>query len=217
MEGLPVGLIARGRATLRAARRALGREALEVAAYMADVTDEEALRFALDGVMAKFGVPDVLVYNATLGRPHRIGELAVGDPMQSWEVSVGGAMTAATRVLPLMAERGTGAVFLTGALPRPSPGAVDLSPGQAGLRALAEITAAEYGPAGVHVASVMIRGRVAPGTAFDPQQIAEYHWRLYEQRSERWRPFYDYAGIDEHGGRDDLTAGNATVMPVRTA
>jgi hypothetical protein len=37
------------------------------------------------------------------------------------------------------------------------------------------------------VATVTVTGAVAPGTAFDPEDIAEDYWRLHTQPRESWQ------------------------------
>ncbi|MGH2894257.1 MAG: hypothetical protein ACRDPM_13485 [Solirubrobacteraceae bacterium] len=37
-----------------------------------------------------------------------------------------------------------------------------------------------------HAASVTVMGEVAPATAFDPDEIAEHHWRLHAQPPGAW-------------------------------
>jgi hypothetical protein len=74
---------------------------------------------------------------------------------------------------------------------RPLPGRArqaftSLSLGKAGVRALVTLLAGEYGPGGVHVATVTVGGAVAPGGPFDPDRIAAEYWRLHNQRPELW-------------------------------
>jgi NAD(P)-dependent dehydrogenase (short-subunit alcohol dehydrogenase family) len=71
-------------------------------------------------------------------------------------------------------------------MPTPVPQVTSLSLGKAGVRALAELLAAQFGPAGVHVATVTVAGAVAPGTAFDPDDIADEYWRLHDQPHGAW-------------------------------
>ena len=71
-------------------------------------------------------------------------------------------------------------------MPDPNPRYVSLSLGKAGVRALANLLDQEYGPSGVHVASVTVAGAVSPGTDFDPDDIAEHYWRLHTQPQEAW-------------------------------
>jgi hypothetical protein len=62
------------------------------------------------------------------------------------------------------------------------------------VRALAELLAKAYGPAGIHVATVTIAGAVAAGTAFDPDDIAEHYWRLHTQPVDAWEHEVLHAG-----------------------
>jgi NAD(P)-dependent dehydrogenase (short-subunit alcohol dehydrogenase family) len=157
-----------------------------VLALTADVADEAALHAALDAAVARLGVPDAVVYNAALIRPDALGELPAAAQREAWAVNVGGALTTAARLLPAMAERGGGSFLLTGGMPAPKPGYVSLSLGKAGLRTVAALLDAQYRPAGVHVATVTVAGPVAPGTPWDPDDIAEHYWRLHHQPREAW-------------------------------
>lgn len=185
-EGLPVGLVARSSATLDAAARALEPSGVQVASAAADSTDELALRAALDAIAAELGPPDVLVYNAALIRTDVAGELSVREHQEAWAVNVVGALTAAGHLLPGMAERGTGTFIVTGGMPEPKPALVSLSLGKAGGRALVALLATQHGPSGVHVATVTVAGPVAPGTAFDPDLVAEHYWQLHTQPRDAW-------------------------------
>jgi hypothetical protein len=62
-------------------------------------------------------------------------------------------------------------------------------------RSLVGLLDAEYGPSGVHVASVTVAGAVAPGTSFDPADIAEYYWRLHTQPRGQWDTELVYSGL----------------------
>ncbi|MFH9660823.1 SDR family NAD(P)-dependent oxidoreductase [Streptomyces sp. NPDC017248] len=185
-EGLPVALVARSRQTLEATAAALAPAGVPVLSLTADSTDAAGLGAALDTVIAETGLPDVVVYNAALIRPDTLGELSVAQHLEAWSVNVAGAITAAAHVLPAMAARGSGTFLVTGGMPRPKLRYVSLSLGKAGVRTLVDLLDQEYGPAGVHAASVTIDGPVAPGTPFDPDVIAEHYWRLHTQPREEW-------------------------------
>jgi hypothetical protein len=85
-----------------------------------------------------------------------------------------------------MAVRGGGSFIVTGGMPEPKRRYVSLSLGKAGVRTLVELLDREYGPAGVHVATVTVSGAVAPGTAYDPDDIADHYWRLHTQPRQHW-------------------------------
>jgi NAD(P)-dependent dehydrogenase (short-subunit alcohol dehydrogenase family) len=183
-EGLAVGAIARHGSALEGA---LG--------LTADVTDETALRGALDEIVERLAVPSILVYNAALVRRDRIGELTAQQQLDAWAVNVVGAITAVAHLAPQMVEAGGGTIILTGGMPEPVPDTTSLSLGKAGVRALAHLLAREYWPQGIHVATVTIGGAVAPGTAFDPDDIAEQYWRLHAQPEATWELEVVYSGL----------------------
>ncbi|MGP4113382.1 SDR family NAD(P)-dependent oxidoreductase [Streptomyces sp. 4N509B] len=185
-EGFPVALVARTRRTAAAVAEAVETVGPRVLALTADSTDETALRAALDSATREFGPPDALVYNAALVRPDRPGELSARGHLEAWAVNVVGALTAAAHVAPAMARRGSGSIIVTGGMPEPRPEYVSLSLGKAGVRALVALLDTQYGPSGVHVATVTVAGPVAPGTAFDPRDIAEHYWRLHTQERPDW-------------------------------
>jgi NADP-dependent 3-hydroxy acid dehydrogenase YdfG len=183
---MPVTLVARSRSTVDAVAASVGASGAEVLALPADVADEDALHAALDAAQERFGVPDAVVYNAALVRPDAPGELAAAGQLAAWSVNVVGALTAAAHVLPAMAARGSGTFLITGGMPEPKPGYVSLSLGKAGVRTLAALLDLQYRDAGVHVATVTVAGPVAPGTAWDPDDVAEHYWRLHHQPREVW-------------------------------
>jgi NAD(P)-dependent dehydrogenase (short-subunit alcohol dehydrogenase family) len=185
--GMPVAVVARTRATVDAVAAGIAAAAPgDVLALTADVSDEPALRSALEAAAERFGVPDVVVYNAALIRADGPGELAAAGQLAAWSVNVVGALTAAAQALPGMAARGSGTFLLTGGMPEPKAQYVSLSLGKAAIRALAAMLDEQYGPSGVHVATVTVAGPVAPGGAWDPDDVAEHYWRLHQQPRETW-------------------------------
>jgi NAD(P)-dependent dehydrogenase (short-subunit alcohol dehydrogenase family) len=185
-EGLPVALVARSKDKLKTLADALTPTGVPVITLTADSTDETALRTALDTATAKFGLPEAVVYNAAIIQPDRPGELSVAAHQQAWAVNVLGAITAAAHIAPAMSRRGSGSFLITGGMPDPNPEYVSLSLGKAGVRALVTLLDKQYGPAGVHIASVTVNGPIAPGTAFDPEDIAEHYWHLHTQQRPEW-------------------------------
>jgi NAD(P)-dependent dehydrogenase (short-subunit alcohol dehydrogenase family) len=186
-EGLPVTVVARRAETLAQAAAVLASTGVQVVTVAADCANEVQLRTAVDKAVSTCGVPDVVVYNAALVRGDSLGQLSVRAHQQAWAVNVVGAVTAAAHVLPAMARRGCGSFFITGGMPVPKPEYVSLSLGKAGVRTLVALLDQEYGPQGIHVATVTVDGPVAPGTPFDPDLIAEHFWRLHRQPPCQWK------------------------------
>jgi NAD(P)-dependent dehydrogenase (short-subunit alcohol dehydrogenase family) len=139
-------------------------------------------------------VPEVLVYNAALIQSDVLGELTVRQHLDAWAVNVVGAITAIAHLGPAMTEAGEGTILITGGMPQAIPEVTSLSLGKAGVRALTELLARAYEPAGVHVATVTVAGAVAPGTAFDPDDSAEEYWRLHAQPAGSWEREVLYSG-----------------------
>jgi NAD(P)-dependent dehydrogenase (short-subunit alcohol dehydrogenase family) len=185
-DGLAVAVLARSRATVDAALERLDEAGARALGLTADVTDEAALNAALDDVVARHGVPDVLVYNAAHIQSDPFGALDAGGLLDALAVNVVGAMTAIAHLGPAMARAGRGTILLTGGLPEPLPESTSLSISKAALRGLTALLAREYGPSGVHVATVTVAGAVAPLGPLDPDEIAEVYWRLHMQEPDAW-------------------------------
>ncbi|MEU1479900.1 SDR family NAD(P)-dependent oxidoreductase [Streptomyces sp. NPDC001668] len=194
-EGFSVAVIARSPETVSRVAADIGRDGRKVLALTADSTDEDSLRAALDTVEAELGPVDVAVYNAALIRRDAPGELGARGQLEAWAVNVVGALSTAAHVAPGMAARGHGTILVTGGMPRIDPGYVSLGLGKFGVRTLVGLLDAEYGPAGVHVASVTVPGAVAPGTAYDPDDIAEHYWRLHVQPRGAWEHEVVHGGV----------------------
>lgn len=186
-EGLPVALIARSTATAQAVAETVAPYGVATTCLTADSGDETSLRTALDAATEEFGIPQVVVYNAAIIQADAPGELTVPRHLEAWAVNVIGAITAAAHMAPRMAQRGGGSFLVTGGMPEPDPRYTSLSLGKAGLRALVSLLDKQYGPVGVHVATVTVAGAVERGTAFDPDAIADHYWRLHAQPRGHWQ------------------------------
>jgi NAD(P)-dependent dehydrogenase (short-subunit alcohol dehydrogenase family) len=195
-EGCGVGVVARSRSTVDWARSSLDGLGATAHGLVADATDESGLRDALDQLVGRMGVPEVVVYNAAVIQWDAIGDLTASEHLDAWAVNVVGAVTTAAHLLPKMVEAGGGTFIITGGMPTPVPQVTSLSLGKAGVRALVELLDAQFGPSGVHVATVTIHGAVAPGTAFDPDAIAEEYWRLHRQPRDEWVREVHFRGIE---------------------
>ena len=196
--GMPVGLIARTAASVDAARAAVvaAVPGVTVAGATADAGQDDQLTAALDALTGRLGVPEALVYNAGLIRRDRPGELSREQHFAAYAINVLGALTAAVHLAPAMAAAGGGTIVITGGMPEPDPAVTSLSLGKAGVRALTTLLAGEYGPAGIHVATVTVADAVAPGGPFDPDRIAEQYWRLHTQRPDAWEHEVLFTGAD---------------------
>ena len=191
--GFPITLIARNREAAEGIAARLREHGVPVLPLEADVTDENALRSAIDRSVDEFGVPDVVVYNAALIRRDAPGEMTAQQHLDAYAVNVVGALTAAAYAIPAMASRG-GSFIITSGMPEPVAAYTSLSLGKAAVRALAAILDQQYGPRGVHVATVTVYGNIASGSNFDPDDIAERYWRVHNQPRDEWELDHPYTG-----------------------
>lgn len=143
------------------------------AGYAVDILDLDAFRATLGQIVDRRGLPDVVIYNATLAAFGDYTEVTAPDFERGYRVAATGLLTAAQELGPAMAARGSGAIIVTGNTGslRGKPDFVGWSPAKAAQRILAESLARDLGPKGVHVAYVVIdaiidmpfaRGRRAP-------------------------------------------------------
>ncbi|HXZ49789.1 MAG TPA: SDR family NAD(P)-dependent oxidoreductase [Usitatibacter sp.] len=185
-------------------------------AVQADATSEAGVVRLFDRAMAPGAGRDpcdLVVFNAGINARIDFRELPAATFEDFWRVGCFGGFLvgreAARRLVPL----GRGTVIFTGASAslRGRPGFAQFAAAKAGLRMIAQSMAREYGPAGIHVAHVVIDGgidgerlrsrfpkiveeRGAEGL-LDADAIAEAYWRLHVQPRRAWtheidlRPF----------------------------
>jgi NADP-dependent 3-hydroxy acid dehydrogenase YdfG len=114
----------------------------------------------------------------------------------AYDVDVLGGIVAAQVAAPTLRAAGAGTILFTGGgfADYPVPELASLSLGKAALRSAATLIAAGVASDGVQAASVTIMGQVVPGTAFDPNNIAEIFWRAHAASSNAWQTEYRFEG-----------------------
>lgn len=172
-----------------------------------DVTNEAAVIAAFDRAMnpgAGREPADVIVSNAGNNAIIDFTKLTAAQFEDFWRVGCFSGFLvgreAARRLVPL----GRGTVIFTGASGslRGKPGFAQFASAKAGLRALAQSMAREYGPKGVHVAHTIIDGgvdgdrlrgafpamieRLGSEGLLNPDAIAENYWMLHRQPRSAW-------------------------------
>jgi NAD(P)-dependent dehydrogenase (short-subunit alcohol dehydrogenase family) len=181
-----------------------------------DTTSEADIVRLFDRAMAPgggFDPADLVVYNAGNNRRVDFRELSAETFEEFWRIGcLGGFLVgreAARRLVPL----GRGTVIFTGASAslRGRPGFAHFAAAKAGLRAIAQSMAREYGPQGIHVAHVVIDGGIAGERLLSRvpnlleergkdgllgiDAIAGAYWQVHRQHRSAWtheidlRPF----------------------------
>ena len=97
---------------------------------------------------------------------------------------------------PVLRTAGTGTLLFTsgGFADHPVPPLASLSMGKAAMRSAATLVAAGVKEDGIHAATITIAGQVVPGTAFDPDKIAELFWTAHTDPTDAWQTEYRFTG-----------------------
>ncbi len=106
-------------------------------------------------------------------------ETSVDDVRGPLEFSVLGAVAAVTTVVQPMLERGSGTILFTtgGAAINPYPLRAGVGISFAAEVAYARMLHDELADRGIHVGHTAIAGRIAPGEAHEPEDIADVLWK----------------------------------------
>lgn len=176
----------------------LERLGVTVAAYPTDLSRVEAIAEIMARIRAAQGPADVLVYNGGAWNEGAPLAMSAEAFQRDLALCIGGAYACAQAVAPDMKARGGGVILLTGGGLALNPGygvsVLSLTAGKAGLRGLALALHDALKSDGIHVGMVTIAGIVAPGTAFDPDRIADRYWDLHQESPGQWTPEIVFKG-----------------------
>jgi NAD(P)-dependent dehydrogenase (short-subunit alcohol dehydrogenase family) len=194
-EGFRSTLMSRG-GTLEQLALEFRSDGLEIEAVRADIEDLDGYRATLEGIFRAPGAPGVTVYNAALPDPGEILDTTLARLRTAYAVDVLGAVVAAQVAAPVLRAAGTGTLLFTsgGFADYPVPALASLSIGKAALRSAATLIAAGVREDGIHAATITIAGSVGPGTAFDPDNIAELFWTAHTDPTDAWQTEYRFTG-----------------------
>jgi len=211
-EGLHVFACGRTAAKVEAVAQAIVAAGGRAEAVVGDATREEEVRAVFE--RAERAAPlEIVVYNAGLNRKADFRTLPAAEFEEAWRIGCFGGFLVGREAARRLAPRGRGTVVFTGASAslRGRPGFAQFAAAKAGLRMVAQAMAREYGPAGIHVAHVVIDGGIdgerlrerSPDVARERGEdgllgldaLAEAYWQLHRQARSAWshevdlRPF----------------------------
>jgi NAD(P)-dependent dehydrogenase (short-subunit alcohol dehydrogenase family) len=192
-EGMQVALAARRVEKLAALCAQTG-----AVAFAADAADEASVAALFDAVEEKFGVPDVVVFNASGRARGPVSDLAPSDVKRAIMVGGFGGFLVAQQAAKRMLPRGAGCILLTGASAsvKGYPNSSAFAMAKFALRGLAQSMARELAPLGIHVAHFVIDGGIRsatrpvpaekPDSLLDPDDIAENYLHVIRQKRSAW-------------------------------
>jgi NAD(P)-dependent dehydrogenase (short-subunit alcohol dehydrogenase family) len=166
--------------------------------FAVDASDPAAVARLFAAADSRLGEPDVVVYNAATAAHGPVAELDPEAVRKAIEISAYGGFLVVQQAARRMLPRGRGAILLTGAsasvkgYARSAPFAM----GKFALRGLAQSTARELGPKGIHIAHFVIDGGVRnarrtdpadqPDSTLDPDAIAQTYLEILRQPRSAW-------------------------------
>lgn len=193
-EGMQVVLAARDTAKLTDVVDKTS--ALPVSCDASRMADVEAL---FQQVEQAFGIPDVVVYNASGRYRAAIEDIEVEKLEEAFRLTALGGFLVAQAAAVRMMTRGSGTILLTGATAsvKGLPGSTPFAMGKFALRGMAQCMARELAPQNIHVAHFVIDGAIASkqmqpedGTPddkrLDPDAIAREYLHIHRQHRSAW-------------------------------
>lgn len=166
-EGYPVGMFARSEEYLRSVEADLREAGHEALAIPTDVTDPSAVAAGIDTIRDTFGPVEVLSHMASTVTSGSSVELDPDRLEKMWRLYCYGGLLCFRAVLDDLQETDGAALFFGAS---PSAGDFAFKSGKAATRGLARSLAATYGPKGVHIAHVVIDGRLLNPDVFEQEE-----------------------------------------------
>ena len=195
-EGFHVALAARDSEKLAPLTKEIQGLALKC-----DATSKAQVDAAFDAVERQWGVPDLVVYNASFRTRGPVAELVPKDVERALAVCAFAGFLVGQAAAKRMLARAstTGAIFFTGASAsvKGYANSAPFAMGKFALRGLAQSMARELAPKNIHVAHFVIDGGIAAGSGpraaergedgmLLPGEIAKSYLHVYRQHRSAW-------------------------------
>ena len=186
-QGFNVALIARNADKLSTLVKELKALKIEAAAFPADLYNKEQLITAFQDIRDRYGFIDVLEFSPASGNypPTPVTQVTEDIALDAFQSQVLGAIRCVEQVLPEMQANQSGAILFTTGLsslyPIPMMGNIRIA--LSGLRNYAMNLHTDLAPQGIYVAHLAIGAFIRPGTAADPDLIADAWYELYTHRT----------------------------------
>ena len=185
-NGFRVVLMARREEKLREYVAELEAKGIEAEYQVTDCSSTASIVASFDAVKQKYGVIDVLEYNAAVMQGGFATVISPDELVERYRVDVAGALCAAQQVIPGQKEKGNGTILFTGGGLglAPSSSATSMSLHKAALRALAIALHDELKDSGIYVGIVNIKGGIGMDEYYATDRVAKLFWQMYLDRRE---------------------------------
>jgi NAD(P)-dependent dehydrogenase (short-subunit alcohol dehydrogenase family) len=167
-------------------------EAMTVACDASDPASVQKMFATADSMI---GTPDIVVYNPSARVRGPVSEIDARAVRDALLVTCYGGFLVTQEAARRMLARGTGSVLLTGASAsvKGFANSSSFAMGKFGLRGLAQSSARELAPHGIHVAHFVIDGGIRSQSAtsdgdsqLDPDAIARSYLDIHRQHRSAW-------------------------------
>jgi NAD(P)-dependent dehydrogenase (short-subunit alcohol dehydrogenase family) len=182
-EGWSVGLVSLRQQVVDAGLAELEPLGVNRCGVQANVTDRLGVERAFGSIVGVVGVPDVVVYNASIYQGEEVLELSNEALRLALDIHVVGALNTAQCAIAAMQPLDHGVLLFTvNSLARtPEATAAALSIGKGAQLNLALSLERELEGTPIRVGVVTVRGPIKVGTAYDPDRLADVYWELATQ------------------------------------
>lgn len=212
-EGLHVVVAGRSSAKLAAVADAIVAAGGKATPFVADATSERDVRALFETATTDGGILEIVAYNVDSNLSAPLLETDVAMFTSLWQQNSLGAFLFGREAVKHMLPQRRGTLIFTGATAslRAKPPFTAFAAAKAGVRALAQGMAREFGPQGIHVVHAVIDGVIDGERAREQfsnyvatkgsdgllklEAIADTYWALHRQHPSAWtheldlRPF----------------------------
>lgn len=154
--GMDVALVARSQDKLQALASELAELGVNAKTYVIDLSQIDALKAALQGLLADFGTVSILVNNAGMGYTGSLADMPLEDWQTLMDLNLTSALLTMQAVIPAMRTQGHGIILNVASIAAhnafPTWGAYSAS--KAGLVTLSRVLGAEENEHGIRVMTV---------------------------------------------------------------
>jgi NAD(P)-dependent dehydrogenase (short-subunit alcohol dehydrogenase family) len=185
-DGYDVALLARTAPALETLAGQLEQEGVTAGWSTADIADTAQLTAAVARLGGHAGRIDVLHYNPSRFRQEDPLALTADELLEDLRLGVAGLLGAVQAARPFMPAGARVTATGSMAADRPWNEAASLGVQKAGLRNLVRSLDTTLAPQGIRAMSLTVNGTLAPGTAFDPDRVADAIFAAAARPDEAW-------------------------------
>ena len=177
-------LISRNLDRLNGYKTEFEKENIETYVYTADCENPQTLESAFSEIQNKFGIVDVLVYNAAILEGGAPTSFDNDNFIRHYQTDVSSALLCTKFVIKKQEEQKCGVILFTGGIfgDNPVKEYTGISVSKAALKALGKTLHDELKEKGIFVGLITVADAIQPNTKHSPELIAKKYWEMYQKQ-----------------------------------